>query len=57
MMANVITGLRILVSAVLLFCPVCGNVIHSMGEATIVVAIIYCTWLGKIKNEKPEDIG
>lgn len=24
--------------------------------ATIVVAIIYCTWLGKIKNEKPEDI-
>jgi hypothetical protein len=25
--------------------------------ATIVVAIIYCTWLGKIKNEKPEDIG
>ena len=21
------------------------------------VAIIYCTWLGKIKNEKPEDIG
>ena len=38
-------------------CPVCGNVIHSMGEATIVVAIIYCTWLGKIKNEKPEDIG
>ena len=25
--------------------------------ATIVVAIIYCTWFGKIKNEKPEDIG
>jgi membrane protease YdiL (CAAX protease family) len=25
--------------------------------ATIVVAIIYCIWLGKIKNEKPEDIG
>lgn len=24
---------------------------------TIVVAIIYCTWLGKIKNEKTEDIG
>ncbi len=24
---------------------------------TIVVAIIYCTWLGKMKNEKPEDIG
>ena len=23
--------------------------------ATIVVAIIYCTWLGKMKNEKPED--
>ena len=25
--------------------------------ATIVVAIVYCTWLGKMKNEKLEDIG
>ena len=24
--------------------------------ATIVVAIIYCTWLGKMRNEKLEDI-
>lgn len=25
--------------------------------ATIVVAIVYCTWLGRMKNEKLEDIG
>ena len=24
--------------------------------ATIVVAIIYCTWLGKMRSEKLEDI-
>ena len=53
------------------YCIILGTIRGDFGDESIYMliallvfsagiiafAIIYCTWLGKIKNEKPEDIG
>ena len=36
---------------IVVYCIVLGTIRGNFGDESI------CTWLGKIKNEKPEDIG